>query len=121
MSERLTIRTDICCEPENDIIYSNPKDPEGMYSILDLAKHSEDGDGTESGILLEISNRLAKYEDAEEERKSAIIKKESFRCENCKHLLESENTNRLWCSYHSDGEYQHETYKDDYCSYFERR
>ena len=66
MKERLTIRTDICCEPENDIIYSNPKDPEGMYNILDLAKYSEDGDGTESGILLEISKRLAKYEDAAE-------------------------------------------------------
>ncbi len=63
MFERLTIRTDICAEPENDIIYSNPNDPEGMYNILDLASLSVAGDGTEAGILLNISYRLAEYED----------------------------------------------------------
>lgn len=63
MFERLTIRTDICAEPENDIIYSNPNDPEGMYNILDLASLSDAGDGTEAGILLNISYRLAEYED----------------------------------------------------------
>ena len=68
MSERLTIRTDTCCEIENGILYSNPNDPEGMYNILDLAKRSEDGDGTEARILLEISNRLARYEDEWENR-----------------------------------------------------
>lgn len=61
--KRLTIRTDICAEPENDIIYSNPNDPNGMYNILDLASLSDAGDGTEAGILLNISYRLAEYED----------------------------------------------------------
>ena len=46
---------------------------------------------------------------------------ETCTCENCKYLLESEKTNRLWCSYYSDGEYQHEVFKSDYCSYGERR
>ena len=61
--DRLTIRTDTCIEPENDIIFANSADIDGMYNILDLASQSECGDGTESEILLEIANRLAKYED----------------------------------------------------------
>ena len=47
-------------------------------------------------------------------------KKQRFCCEYCKHIFESQKTNRLYCSYHSDGEIQYETFKDDYCSYFER-
>jgi hypothetical protein len=61
--ERLTIRSDICCEPENNIVYSNPNDPEGMYNILDLAECLYNGGEAEAGILLDISNRLAAYED----------------------------------------------------------
>lgn len=61
--ERLTTRTDICCEPENDIVYYNPKDPDGLYNIIDLAKCAHEVDGEEANILLEISNRLAAYED----------------------------------------------------------
>lgn len=128
---RLTIRTDTCCEPENDIVYSNPNDPEGMYNILDLAKQAECGNGTEANILLAISSKLAAYEDFELDpaelgdlkmvKKLRISEREYFRCENCKHLLESENLNWLYCSYHSDGDYLQETYKDDYCSYFESR
>ena len=60
---RLTTRTDICCEPENDIVYYNPKDPDGLYNIIDLAKCAHEVDGEEANILLEISNRLAAYED----------------------------------------------------------
>jgi len=63
MFERLTIRTDICVEPENNIVYNNPNDPEGMYNILDLAECLYNGGEVESSILLEISNRLAAYED----------------------------------------------------------
>ena len=44
---------------------------------------------------------------------------EVYKCKNCKHLLPSEITNRLYCSYHGEGDNQYETYKDDYCSYFE--
>lgn len=44
---------------EDEIIYNNPIDPEGMYNILDLAKRVDDGDGTEAEMLLDISNRLA--------------------------------------------------------------
>ena len=62
--ERLTTRTDICCEPENDIVYYNPKDPDGLYNIIDLAKCVHEVDGEEANILLEISNRLAAYEDS---------------------------------------------------------
>jgi len=63
MFKRLTIRTDICVEPENNIVYNNPNDPEGMYNILDLAECLYNGGEVESSILLEISNRLAAYED----------------------------------------------------------
>ena len=42
-----------------------------------------------------------------------------YKCENCKHLSESEKTNRLYCSYHSEG-HLYEVYKDEYCSYFEK-
>jgi hypothetical protein len=41
------------------------------------------------------------------------------KCENCEHLRHSDKTNRLYCNYHSEGDYWHETYKDDYCSYYE--
>ena len=63
MFERLTIRTDICVEPENNIVYNNPNDPDGMYNILDLAECLYNGGEVESSILLKISNRLAAYED----------------------------------------------------------
>jgi|GEM_PF-7105144 len=63
MFERLTIKTDICIEPENEIVYHNPNDPEGMYNILDLAECLYSGGEAEVGILMEISRRLAAYED----------------------------------------------------------
>jgi hypothetical protein len=64
MFERLTIKTDICIEPENEIVYHNPNDPEGMYNILDLADCLYSGGEAEAGILMEISRRLAAYEDS---------------------------------------------------------
>ena len=64
MFERLTIRTDICVEPENNIVYNNPNDPEGMYNILDLAECLYSGGEVEARILMEISRRLAAYEDS---------------------------------------------------------
>lgn len=64
MFERLTIKTDICIEPENEIVYHNPNDPEGMYNILDLAECLYSGGEAEAGILMEISRRLAAYEDS---------------------------------------------------------
>jgi hypothetical protein len=64
MFERLTIKTDICIEPENEIVYHNPNDPEGMYNILDLAECLYSGGEAEVGILMEISRRLAAYEDS---------------------------------------------------------
>jgi hypothetical protein len=65
MFERLTIKTDICIEPENEIVYHNPNDPEGMYNILDLAECLYSGGEAEAGILMEISRRLAAYEDSQ--------------------------------------------------------
>lgn len=64
MFERLTIKTDICIEPENEIVYHNPNDPEGMYNIMDLAECLYSGGEAEAGILMEISRRLAAYEDS---------------------------------------------------------
>ena len=67
-------------------------------------------------LVTDALNKLADYEDKEE---YLITAKKLYHCENCKHITESEKTNRLYCSYHSEGEYRYETYKDDYCSYFE--
>lgn len=64
MFERLTIKTDICIEPENEIVYHNPNDPDGMYNILDLAECLWCGGEAEARILSEISRRLAAYEDS---------------------------------------------------------
>jgi hypothetical protein len=64
MLERLTIKTDICIEPENEIVYHNPNDPDGLYNILDLAECLYSGGEVEAGILMEISRRLAAYEDS---------------------------------------------------------
>ncbi len=41
-------------------------------------------------------------------------------CEHCRHMTPSNKTNRLFCSYHSEGEHQYEVFSDEYCSYFER-
>lgn len=52
----------------------------------------------------------------------ALLKNQiSMCCSNCKYLLASENLNRLYCSYHSDGEIQFQTFEDDFCSYFESK
>jgi len=62
MSEykRLTIRVD---NGLDEIYYPLQKDIEGAYDILALAKYSEEGDGEETNILLDISSRLAQFED----------------------------------------------------------
>jgi len=67
--ERLTLVT---CD--GDICYEVKKDPDGAYDILDLAKEVDGGDGEEAQILLEISKRLAHYEDAEEKSKWVFVK-----------------------------------------------
>jgi hypothetical protein len=67
--ERLTI---ITCD--GDICYAVESDPEGAYDILDLAKEVYDGDEEEALILLEISKRLAHYEDAEKKRTWVSVK-----------------------------------------------
>jgi len=59
--KRLTISSDNL--GLEDICFVNPNDTEEMYNILYLAKQSECGNGTESGILLNISTKLASYED----------------------------------------------------------
>lgn len=57
--DRLTIRW----EDGDEIYYALAKDPEGAYDIFSLARLTEEGDGEEAGILLDISSRLAAYED----------------------------------------------------------
>lgn len=53
--------------------------------------------------------------------RQAEPKEADFDCEHCKHLKPSDKTNRLFCSYHSEGEHQYEVFRDEYCSYFERQ
>jgi hypothetical protein len=77
---------------------------------------------TDADVSL-YEQRLARFEGkwkAEMPLKTTGNKKK-YTCENCKNLIKSEHTNKLFCSYHSDGEYQHLTFLDDYCNYFESK
>jgi hypothetical protein len=65
--------------------------------------------------------RLAEIAQAERDGRLVVLQKtEPFDCKHCKHLRPSDKTKRLFCSYHSEGGNDYETYADDYCSYFER-
>ena len=67
-------------------------------------------------------DRLRELVQADSEGRAVVLpcKVEPFDCQHCKHLSPSDKTNRLFCSYHGEGEHQYEVYLDDYCSYFER-
>ena len=96
MFERLTIRTDICVEPENNIVYNNPNDPEGMYNILDLAECLYSGGEAEAGILMEISRRLAAYEDSGLSPEEVQELKVSVKiCEDCWNHAQAKAEGRL--------------------------
>ena len=80
------------------------------------------------GIFLGEGEHLcSEFEDAMDALQQALAEldkegeKGTYKCQNCQNLVESEYTNRLFCSYHSEGEYQHETFLDDYCNYFESK
>ena len=59
--KRLTGRTDIGDFLLDEIAFINPDDAEGLYNLRDIAKHGSDE------LLYEIANRLAEYEDMEEQ------------------------------------------------------
>ena len=66
------------------------------------------------------SERCKELTKRERVNAQSVKKEADFDCEHCKHLKPSNKTNRLFCSYHSEGEHQYEVFKDEYCSYFER-
>ena len=59
--KRLTGRTDIGDSLLDEITFINPDDAEGLYNLRDIAKYGSDE------LLYEIANRLAEYEDMEEQ------------------------------------------------------
>ena len=59
--KRLTFRTGMGDDLLDAIAFLNPDDAEGMYNLRDIGKHGSDE------LLLQIANRLAEYEDAEEQ------------------------------------------------------
>lgn len=59
--KRLTFRTGMGDDLLDAIAFLNPDDAEGLYNLRDIGKHGSDE------LLLEIANRLAEYEDAEEQ------------------------------------------------------
>ena len=98
---------------------------EVMATINDDAYNPEGFDEGVSHAYNKVLKIMDEFEgegeiDLEIARQNVLILKGSFICENCKHIVKSEVTNKLFCSYHSEGEYQYETYKGDYCSYFDR-
>lgn len=67
-------------------------------------------------------DRLETICAAEKDGRCVVLpcKKEPFDCQHCKHLRPSDITNRLFCSYHSEGENVYEVFANDCCSDFER-
>lgn len=62
---RLTQRWDMGLSEFEEIAYINPSDKDGHYNILDLARdYSLNHDGEALCILVNISEKLADYEDA---------------------------------------------------------
>lgn len=59
--KRLTFRTDMGDDLLDAIAFINPDDAEGLYNLRDIAEHGSDE------LLYEIANRLAEYEDMEEQ------------------------------------------------------
>ena len=59
--KRLTFRTDMGDDLLDAIAFINPDDAEGLYNLRDIVKHGSDE------LLYEIANRLAEYEDMEEQ------------------------------------------------------
>ena len=59
--ERLTGRTDIGDSLLDEVAFINPDDAEGLYNLREIAQHGSDE------LLYEIANRLAEYEDMEEQ------------------------------------------------------
>ena len=59
--KRLTFRTDMGDDLLDAIAFINPDDAEGMYNLRDIGEYGSDE------LLLEIANRLAEYEDMEEQ------------------------------------------------------
>lgn len=67
--------------------------------------------------LYDSWQKLAEYEDKIEV--GDLIK--VVRCKDCKWLVTSEKTNRLFCGWHSDGDMQLQIFENDYCNEGERR
>ena len=67
--------------------------------------------------LYDSWQKLAEYEDKIEV--GDLIK--VVRCKDCKWLVPSEKTNRLFCGWHSDGDLQLQIFENDYCNEGERR
>lgn len=65
---RLTFRTGMGDDLLDAIAFLNPDDEEGMYNLRDIGKYGSDE------LLLEIANRLAEYEDMEEQG-SLVLKR----------------------------------------------
>ena len=72
-------------------------------------------------LTVELNGQKTEVERLKKHLRWATDTEGTYKCQNCQNLVESEYTNRLFCSYHSEGEYQHETFLDDYCNYFESK
>lgn len=67
--------------------------------------------------LYDSWQKLAEYEDKIEVGGLTKV----VRCKDCKWLVESEKTNRLFCGWHSDGDVQLQIFENDFCNEGERR
>ena len=88
------------------------------YMQMETRAKGAELNGVYAIMLSKDPNYLQKIALAELDKEG---EKGTYKCQNCQNLVESEYTNRLFCSYHSEGEYQHETFLDDYCNYFESK
>jgi|GEM_PF-5323306 len=110
---------------ENHIVEAikNVKETLGIKTSVAISLLITEGYHSLSGkIRMKINDdKEAEVERLKKHLRWATDTEGTYKCQNCQNLVESEHTNKLFCAYHSDGEYQHETFLDDYCSYFESK
>ena len=92
---------------------------EGMAYLANVKQDEQVIEGSRNTLqcLYDSWQKLAEYEDKIEV--GDLIK--VVRCKDCKWLVPSEKTNRLFCGWHSDGDMQVQIFENDYCNEGERR
>ena len=86
-----------------------------VYSFEKALGHFENDEGLKSRIVaINMAIEALRFQQSHSNSNSRTMC-----CSNCRHMYESDKTNRLFCYYHEDGEHQHEVMKNHYCSNYD--